>query len=125
MATATHHPPPASHGHKDAQKRPEPIDPERDIDARATTKWVLISAVFFFVSFYLMLVVFDRVLTKERFDKIDNLPNSELQQLRDAENAFLRGEESKSKKSIEQVMQEMLQATPKKPDPPKKQEAPK
>ena len=95
-----------SHGSHSAAK-PEPIDPERDIDAKSTTVWFIASAVVFFVSFYFLIPLFDRVLQQERARKINNLPNTELEEARAVENAFLSGEKSKSKKSIETVMKEM------------------
>jgi len=104
MGHATHSTPHASHG---SSALPEPVDPERDIDAKSTTFWVIVSTIVFFVSFYFLLPLFDRVLMQERDRKINNLPNTELKEVLDTEHAFLRGETSKSKKSIEQVMQEM------------------
>jgi beta-lactamase regulating signal transducer with metallopeptidase domain len=87
--------------------RPEPIDPERDIDAKPTALWFIGSSIVFFVSFYFLMPLFDRVLTQERNRKVDLLPNTELMDVKSVEQAFLRGDDSKSKKSIEQVMKEM------------------
>lgn len=101
-ATHTH----TSHGSHGATT-PEPIDPERDIDAKSTTFWFIASSVVFFVSFYFLIPLFDRVLQQERARKINTLPNTELEEARAVENAFLSGEKSKSKKSIETVMKEM------------------
>lgn len=95
-----------SHGSHGAAT-PEPIDPERDIDAKSTTFWFIASSVVFFVSFYFLIPVFDRVLQQERDRKINSLPNHELNEARAVENAFLSGQSSKSKKSIETVMKEM------------------
>lgn len=105
--TATHDTPRTGHGNPGVTHRPEPIDPERDIDAKSTAIWVLGSTAVLFVSLYLMLIVFDRVLGRERGQKIDELPALELEEVLAAERAFLSGEQSPSGKSIEQVMREM------------------
>ena len=106
--TTTHETPPPAQGHGTPPgNTPEPIDPEKDIDARSTTIWVLASAVVLFVSLYFMLPLFDRILEIERTKKIDNAPADELENILEDERAFLRGEYSTSKKSIERVMAEM------------------
>jgi ribonucleotide reductase beta subunit family protein with ferritin-like domain len=87
--------------------RPPAIDPERDIDGRSTTFWFIVSAIVFFVGFYFMLVLFDRVLMQERNKKIDSLATNELRELRATEDAYLNGD-NKSKKTIQQVMKEMV-----------------
>lgn len=83
---------------------PVPLDPERDIDAKSTSIWVLASAIVLFLSLYFMLPLFDSVLSTEINRKIYNAPAEELIKVRDAEGLFLRPQ---GKKSIEQVMQEM------------------
>ncbi len=97
----------AHSSHAAGTHKPEPLDPERDIDAKSTSVWVLGSTVVLFVSLYFLLPLFDAVLTEERNKKINTLPALELEQVREAEGAFLSGSESKSKKSIDQVMKEM------------------
>jgi beta-lactamase regulating signal transducer with metallopeptidase domain len=107
MTTATHDPKQAGHGKPGAAPRPAPHDPEHDIDARTVALWVIGWAVVLFLALYFMLPLFDRVLQQERARKIDHLPAEELENVRDAERTFLRGEESQSKKSIDQVIDEM------------------
>jgi hypothetical protein len=104
--TATHHAPHKPHG--GGTHRPEPVDPERDIDARSTTIWVVVSTVVLFVGLYFLLPLFDMVLKTEWERKVENREAVELKDVREAESSFLRGEESRSKKTIEQVMQEMV-----------------
>src|SRR5262245_34176981 len=105
--TATHHVPPGNKAHgQSSMPLPKPQDPEHDIDAKSTAIWVTVSAIVLFVSLYFMLSLFDVVLTTERNRKINNLPTTELGELVGSERAYLRGENS-SKKTIEQVMQEM------------------
>jgi beta-lactamase regulating signal transducer with metallopeptidase domain len=105
--TTTHETPSAAHGAPTDGTRPEPIDPEQDIDARSTSLWVLGSAVVLFISLYFMLPLFDRVLEQERMRKIDLLPAVELEEVLTAEREFLRGEYSTSKRSIDDVMKGM------------------
>ena len=107
MGTATQHPPHAPHHPHGAGHPPAPIDPEKDIDAKSTTIWFIVSTIVFFVSFYFLLPLFDRVMTQERTRKIDHAPLLELVDVVAQEQKFLRGEESKTKKTIEQVMKEM------------------
>jgi hypothetical protein len=83
---------------------PQPHDPEHDIDAKSTSTWVLVSAVVLFISLYFMLPLFDVVMTAERDRKVNQAPTLELDAARSKENEFLRG----GKKTIEQVMQEMV-----------------
>lgn len=102
-----------SHGHTSHEHLPGatheavPLDPEHDIDAKSSAYWVLGSSVVLFVSLYFMLPMFDSVMTTERDRKINNRPNLELDAAQKVEGAFLRGEQSKTKRSIEQVMKEM------------------
>jgi hypothetical protein len=106
MTTATHPPSHAGHGRPAAAHHPPPLDPEHDIDAKTTTIWVLAWTVVLFLALYFLLPLFDRVVQQERARKIEQLPAQELQDVVTAERAFLRGEESPRKKSIEQVMAE-------------------
>ena len=107
--TATHHVSPGNkaHGHSGGAPLPRPQDPEHDIDAKSTAIWVVGSSIVLFISLYFMLSLFDIVNTTERNRKINNVKTTELNELVGSEKAFLRGETSRSKKSIEQVMQEM------------------
>lgn len=92
-----------------AGARPAPNDPERDINAKATVTWVLAWAVILFVGLWLLLVLFDMVMSQERSRKVENLPPSELIDTRNKEREFLagKGEDGVQRKSIEQIMKEM------------------
>ena len=92
----------ASNTHTGAH--PEPHDPEHDIDAKSTSTWVLVSTVVLFISLYFLMPLFDVVMTAERNRKINLAPSEELDAARAKEDKFLRG----GKKTIEQVMQEMV-----------------
>lgn len=101
--------PTPGHGHgKPAQAAPKAVDPAHDIDGKATFLWLGSWALAFFASMWLMLVVFDRVLFAERDKKVENLPNTEIELLRQKEQEYLSGkwEAGPPRKSIEQVMQE-------------------
>ena len=112
--TAIHNTPQQSHGHAHGHKAPASHDPEHDIDAKSTTKWVLISTVVLFASLYFMLPFFDRVMQHERTKKIDELKAEDLDRLMPHERAFLagtenvQGETKPAKKTIEDVMREMV-----------------
>ena len=108
MGTATEHEPHAAYGTPGASHKAEPVDPEHDIDAKSTTIWVVASSIVLFIGLYFMLPLFDLVLQVERTRKIDSRPAIEKQDVLEAERQFLRGEESSTKKSIEQVMAEMV-----------------
>jgi hypothetical protein len=88
----------------------EPVvnDPEHDVDGKMSAILIVGGTVVFFACFWLLWPIFDQVMTREQARKINSRPNTELQQLIDAEQAFLRGEANKSKKSIEQVMAESI-----------------
>lgn len=102
-----HHPPHDSYGTPGARHPAEALDPEHDIDARSTTIWVVASSVVLFLGLWLMLPLFDLVLQRERVRKVNERPAVERSDLIEHERDFLRGAESRSKKTIEQVMQEM------------------
>lgn len=108
MGTATHTDPHKAHG-KAGATAPAPVDPEHEINAKATITWVLAWTVVLVIGLYLLLVVFDAVLFRERQRKVEQLPAKELQQRRDQEQRFLSGqwEEGAPRKSIDQVMTEM------------------
>ena len=99
MAHGSHHdphPPGATH-------TPVPLDPEHDIDARSATLWFVGGTIVLFLSLWVMVPIFMRVLEVERVKKIDSSPTTELNDVRDAETEFLRGA-NKSKKSIDDVL---------------------
>jgi hypothetical protein len=107
MGTATHQPSSPAHG---AHNQPVPPahDWEREINAKATTIWVVAWGVAFFLCLYFLLPLFDRVVTHELNKKINTLAPVERQELETAERSFLKGEEGRaSKKSIAEVMKEM------------------
>jgi len=111
--TTTNDPPhalPETHGNSSTASpaRPEPNDPEHDIDARSTTIWVILSTLVLYAALYFMVPVFDRVMTEERIKKINERPALEFDEVWEAEEAFLNGELSDSKKTIEQIMVEMV-----------------
>jgi len=106
--TSTQDAPHKPHGAAGGPMRPAPVDPERDIDAKSTALWVSASAVVLFIALYFLLPLFDAVLSTERNKKINTLQPEEYLNVHETEEAFLRGEESRSGKSIEQVMQEMV-----------------
>ncbi|MGE3173305.1 MAG: hypothetical protein AB7O97_11825 [Planctomycetota bacterium] len=108
--TTTHHAPHAPHGPAGGTHRPEPLDPENDIDAKSTSWWVLGSAIVLFIGLYFLLPLFDAILQHERQTKINERPALELQEVDEAETSFLNGFESSSGKSIDQVMREMVEA---------------
>jgi hypothetical protein len=101
------------HGHGDdhygepgARHAAVAADPEHDIDARSATIWVVAGAVVLFISLWVMVPIFVRVQEAERMRKVDTAPNSELEDVRDAERSFLRGD-NPQKKSIDQILQQM------------------
>src|SRR3990172_2409002 len=98
MGTATHDP--------GTHHPPAPHDPERDIGARSATWWVVGGTIVLFVSLWLMLPIFLRVLEVERVRKIDEIVPAERLELLAKERQFLNGGNPK-KKTIDQVMQEM------------------
>ena len=103
----------SKHGHGDehygepgATHAPVVHDPEHDIDARSATIWVVSGSIVLFLSLWLMVPVFVRVQEAERRSKVDSVPNTELQDVKEAELQFLKGQ-NPSKKSIDQVLQQM------------------
>ena len=88
---------------------PKPLDPAHEINAKSVVTWVVAWSGILFLSLWLMLVVFERVMQDERSGKIETRATEELQKTRDSENQFLSGkwEANFPRKSIEQVMQEM------------------
>jgi hypothetical protein len=68
-----------------------PHDPEHDIDAKSATYWVIGGTLVTFLSLWIMVPIFMRVLDAERLTKIDKAPNEELDKLRLQESAFLDG----------------------------------
>ena len=103
-----------SHGHHEPDHYGEPgakhapvvHDPEHDIDARSATIWVVSGAVATFLCLWLMVPIFQRVQEVERRRKVDEAPTTERNEVTAAERSFLSGE-NPTKRSIEQVLQDM------------------
>ncbi|MBL8752896.1 MAG: hypothetical protein JNK15_06300 [Planctomycetes bacterium] len=96
MAHHDHHAPGQTHD-------PLPIDPERDIDAKSATIWFVGSAIVIFLSLWLMVPIFMRVLDHELKQKVDLAPNTELIDVRAEEAEFLNGGNPKKKKIADVV----------------------
>lgn len=99
METATKAPEPTE-GVPDSVHRIEPIDPERDMNAKATTIWLVSLALGLFLSLWLLAELFFFVLHGEMKKKVELLPPSERETLRSQENQDLQG--------IEQTIQRYL-----------------
>lgn len=80
-----------------------PLDPEHDIDARSATLWFVGGTIVLFLSLWLMVPIFMRVLDAERMNKIDKAPTTELNDVTDAEKEFLGGD-NPTKKNIQTVV---------------------
>ena len=106
MAHAKHAHGDDHYGEAGAKHAAVAADPEHDIDARSATIWFVGGAIVLFLSLWVMVPIFVRVLDAERARKIDTLPNAELNDVVDAEHAFLGGENPK-KQNIDQVMKQM------------------
>ena len=92
------------HGeHVHGANDPAPHDPEHDIDAKSTTIWFVCGSLVLFIGLWLLVVVFMRVVDAERENKVDKAPTTELFDVKDAEKAFLTGQNPK-KKNIEDVV---------------------
>jgi len=105
MSTATQdRPTPAAPAPSHA---PEPLDPENDIDAKSATYWVLGGTVALFACLWLLLPIFLRILVEERKVKIDDVPNTELAEVREVQDQFLDGANPK-KISLDQAIQDAL-----------------
>jgi hypothetical protein len=79
------------------------LDPEHDIDARSATMWVVGGAVVLFLSLWLMVPIFMRVVGVERQQKIELAGSPELDAVRDAEHDFLNGQ-NPTRKNIRDVV---------------------
>lgn len=80
-----------------------PLDPEHDIDARSASTWVIAGAIVLFLSLWLMVPIFMRVVDAERMNKIDKAPTTEFDEAKDAEMKFLHGA-NPTKKDIQNVV---------------------
>lgn len=84
------------HGHHDhhapgATHEPVVHDPENDINAKSATMWVIGGTVVLFLSLWVMLPIFSRVLEIERESKVYKAENKELAEVRAREDKFLHG----------------------------------
>jgi beta-lactamase regulating signal transducer with metallopeptidase domain len=99
-----------AHGHHHGDHAPGathealPLDPEHDIDARSATLWVVGGTIVLFLSLWVMVPIFMRVLDKEREHKIDKAATTELHEVLDAENEFLNGA-NPTKKTIQSAIE--------------------
>ncbi|MCB9884420.1 MAG: hypothetical protein H6838_02955 [Planctomycetes bacterium] len=102
-----------SHAHSDdhygepgATHVPVVSDPEHDIDAKSATIWVVAGSVVLFLSLWVMVPIFLRVQDEEHMKKINNWPNEEYENVKEAEQQFLEGA-NPQKRRIEDVLQKM------------------
>jgi beta-lactamase regulating signal transducer with metallopeptidase domain len=79
------------------------LDPEHDIDARSATLWVVGGAIVLFLSLWVMVPIFMRVLEAEREHKMDRAATKELDEVRAHEHEFLKGG-NPMKKDIDAVV---------------------
>ncbi len=93
---------------------PKPLDPAHEINARSVVTWVVAWSAILFAGLWLMLVVFERVMQDERSSKIETRPNDELNTTKEEEGKFLDGkwEANFPRKSIDEVMKDMVQGAP-------------
>lgn len=94
------------YGEPGAHHAPVVNDPEHDINARSATIWVVAGALATFLSLWLMVPIFQRVQEAERMRKVDQAPNTELNEVKAAEHEFLAGQ-NPTKRTIEQVLKEL------------------
>jgi hypothetical protein len=80
------------------------LDPEHDIDARSATYWVVGGTIVLFLSLWIMVPIFMRVLEVERAGKMDLAPTPELHDVRDHEDQFLNGG-NPTRKDIDAVVE--------------------
>lgn len=91
------------YGEPGAQHEPLPLDPEHDIDAKSATWWVVGGAIVLFISLWLMLPIFVRVLQVEHDEKVSLAPTVERHDVEEAEHEFLNGT-NPTKKKIDDVV---------------------
>jgi len=82
-----------------------PIDPEHDIQAKATTIWLVASAIGVLLALVALKGLFGFAVQGERVRKIEDWPTAELNTLRADEKAVL---EPASGKKIEDSIREYL-----------------
>ncbi len=104
MAHGTHEH--SHYGEPGAKHAPVVNDPEHDINARSATIWFVAGAIVVFFTLWIMVPIFVRVLEAEREHKVNSSPNTELLDVKEAEQQFLKGS-NPTKKSIDQVLQQL------------------
>ncbi len=80
-----------------------PLDPEHDIDAKSATRWFVGGTIVLFLSLWLMVPIFVRVLEFEQQKKINDATPTELDGTGEREAQVPRGATPNSK-SIEDVI---------------------
>lgn len=80
-----------------------PLDPENDIDAKSATRWVIGGAIVLFISLWLMVPIFIQIQDFEYQRKVNDAPTTELDDIRDAEQAFLSGQ-NPTKQDLDTVL---------------------
>lgn len=98
-----------AHGHQHGEHAPGAthdavaLDPENEIDARSASIWVIAGSIVTFLSLWLMVPIFMRVLDEERMTKVALAPNDEFDAAMKTESAFLNGD-NPTKKNIQTVV---------------------
>lgn len=114
METATRNPAHAAEPHGDQAPQVEEIDPEHDIDARATTYWLISALAFVLVCMWALHLVFDYSVAGARKRKIDEIAPVELRDLRAQEDAWLQKKEqppANDKRSLSEIRQSIRKST--------------
>ena len=91
MDTATEEPTKPVRGqHGDSEPHVEAIDPEYDVDAKATVIWLVSALVFVLICLWALSDVFAFDVSRQKYEKIDLVPTEELRELRSLEDAQLK-----------------------------------
>lgn len=80
-----------------------PLDPENDIDAKTSVRWVLGGTVVLFIALWVMVPIFVQVQDYEHRRKVNEAPNTELNKIMETEGSFLSGG-NPNKKNIDAVV---------------------
>lgn len=110
--TATTTPPEKLEPTPPSPRRRREIDPEHDIDAKKTLTWLIFWTISIFISLWLLLQLFKVVIFRERQDKVEATQPITLDDLRDQEEALLRGgpqADGSQRMSIEEAMREVVE----------------
>ncbi len=107
MSHEHEHPQSEDHyGEPGATHVPVVSDPEHDIDAKSATIWFVAGSLVLFLSLWVMVPIFLRVQDVEHMKKINQWPNEEYENVKDAELEFLDGG-NPQKRTIEDVLEKM------------------